>query len=82
MLAVALDRIVGILPFHGQDSRRANFRAATNPAVRSGTKAAAALNFGDFDTRRNLLRIRRGTPSFSSDLSTFGIFISASFTMD
>lgn len=49
--------------------------------MRSGTSAAAARNLGDRETRSIFLRIRRGTPSFASDLSTSGISILASFVL-
>ncbi len=75
--ALAFERIVEI-GCHRQRPRRAIVRAATNPAVRNGTIAAAIFSVGECDARRIFLRIRRGTPIFASDLSTFGISISAS----
>lgn len=80
-LAGTLDRIVKVLGFHCQMPRCAIFRAATKPAASSGMRAAATLNFGDCDARRSFFRIRRGTPIFASDLSTFGISISASLQL-
>ncbi|UKK85552.1 hypothetical protein L7H23_05450 [Sphingopyxis sp. BSN-002] len=76
--AGTLHRIVKVRGFHCQMPRRAIFRAATKPAASSGTRAAATLNLGDWEARRSFFRIRRGTPIFASDLSTFGISISAS----